>query len=402
MNSNTQKYWSFRDELSIEEGILLKGECIVVPATLRTHYLSRVHEGHPGINRCQQRARSSIFWPGINQHISDMVERCAPCQEHRKSQQREPMEPMDVPNIPWHTLGTDMFHHDGNDYLIICDYFSKYPIVQQMRSTSSHAVAQVTSRTLSMFGLANTIVSDNGPQFIGQAYQELLQKHNIEHVTSSPHHPRGHGFIERQIQTVKSVIKKDSKDIDSALLSLRTTPSGPDSLSPAERLFRRKIQGNLPIYTRGPSDDTSREKGERKRAENQHRYDQHAKPLPELALNSAIYYQDPAKRTWSPGMIVGYGPEPRSYTIQSSRSGKFLRRNRQLIRPRKVDENEGYIAVSPARCTPTTAELPRASTPSTPSANVETTLPRAPPEHQAQVRRSTRPSVPPKRLIKEM
>ena len=38
-----------------------------------------------------------------------------------------------------------------------------------------------------------------------------------------------------------------------------------------------------------------------------------------------------------PGVIVGFGPEPRSYTLKCNTTGRMLRRNRQLLRPRHVD-----------------------------------------------------------------
>ena len=39
-------YWDFRDELSKDEGLLLKGPSLIIPAALRENYLQRLHEGH--------------------------------------------------------------------------------------------------------------------------------------------------------------------------------------------------------------------------------------------------------------------------------------------------------------------------------------------------------------------
>ena len=59
-----------------------------------------------------------------------------------------------------------------------------------------------------MFGYPNRIISDNGPQFIGQEYQVMIRKYGIAHVTSSPHHPKSHGFIERMVRSVKGLFTK--------------------------------------------------------------------------------------------------------------------------------------------------------------------------------------------------
>ena len=88
VHKDLQPYWSFRDELSVEDGIILKGEQVIIPAILRQEYLNVIHEGHQGITRCQQRAKSSVYWPGINKDIVEMTETCQLCQKHQVSTER--------------------------------------------------------------------------------------------------------------------------------------------------------------------------------------------------------------------------------------------------------------------------------------------------------------------------
>ena len=42
-------YWNFRDELSVEDGLLPKGSRLLIPSTLRSKTLEQIHEGHQGI-----------------------------------------------------------------------------------------------------------------------------------------------------------------------------------------------------------------------------------------------------------------------------------------------------------------------------------------------------------------
>ena len=58
-------YWNFRDELSEADGVLLKGERLIIPSCLRHDILQRIHMGHMGITKCTQRAREVVFWPGM-------------------------------------------------------------------------------------------------------------------------------------------------------------------------------------------------------------------------------------------------------------------------------------------------------------------------------------------------
>ena len=335
-------YWSYRDQLSIDNGLIVKGPQIVIPHILRNEYLQRIHSAHQGITRCQQRARNSVYWPGINDEIEAIVQGCGRCQTYRKSLPKETLIPIvpEIPNVPWHTIGTDMFEVDGKDYLVIADYHSKFPIVEQIKSKGSPATAKFTRKMFGLFGNPNTIISDNGGAFIGPEYKEMVEELGIVHTTSSPKHSKSHGFIEAMVAVTKSLIRKSPSDTDQAILAYRTTPLGPGIPSPAELFFNRKIGSNLPIRCKGFASDIVRDKISAENRKSEEHYNQHAHELPELKLGQQIFYQDAAKRSWCPGVIVGIGPEPRSYTVECSITGRTLRRNRQLTRPRSVTFKE--------------------------------------------------------------
>ena len=60
----TRPYWNYRDEISCYEGLMFKGDRIIVPHSLRPEILQRIHTAHLGIEKCRARARSAVFWPG--------------------------------------------------------------------------------------------------------------------------------------------------------------------------------------------------------------------------------------------------------------------------------------------------------------------------------------------------
>ena len=55
-----QKYWTFHEELMIEDGLILKGMRIVIPDEKREEILKQIHEGHLGFNKCQMRAKETV------------------------------------------------------------------------------------------------------------------------------------------------------------------------------------------------------------------------------------------------------------------------------------------------------------------------------------------------------
>ena len=87
------EYWNQRDELSIEEGLIFRGQKIVIPKSLRAEMLKQVHTGHLGVTKTLERAKNNIFWPDMTKEIQDYVLHCEVCLTHRDSNAKEPLMP---------------------------------------------------------------------------------------------------------------------------------------------------------------------------------------------------------------------------------------------------------------------------------------------------------------------
>jgi len=66
-------YFDYRDELSVQDGIVLRGERVVIPSSMRADMKRRIHAGHLGINSCLRRARDVVFWPGMSSEIRQFI-----------------------------------------------------------------------------------------------------------------------------------------------------------------------------------------------------------------------------------------------------------------------------------------------------------------------------------------
>lgn len=88
--------------------------------------------------------------------------KCETCIKHHYKQAREPMLLANLPTAPWQKVGTDLFHMHGKDYLLVIDYCSNFPEVEQLSNTNGH---YTLVKFFARHGIPQYVVSDNGPQY---------------------------------------------------------------------------------------------------------------------------------------------------------------------------------------------------------------------------------------------
>ena len=71
-----RRYWDFRDKLSTDDGILLKGLRLIIPGELQEEYLSHLYECHLSANQVQENAKQHMYWTGIDADIEDYTKQC--------------------------------------------------------------------------------------------------------------------------------------------------------------------------------------------------------------------------------------------------------------------------------------------------------------------------------------
>lgn len=172
------------------------------------------------------------------------MQNCRECAE-QSSNKREPLITTPLPDYPWQLIGTDLFELDKCQYLLVVDYFSRYPEVIKLNSTTSSQVIAVLKTIFARHGIPETVRSDNGPQYSSQEFARFASSYGFSHVTSSPRYPQSNGQVERMVQTIKQMLKK-SPDPHIAVLSYRATPHPWCGYSPAELCMGRRIRTAVP------------------------------------------------------------------------------------------------------------------------------------------------------------
>ena len=86
-------YWPLRNDISIQDGLVLLGSRVIVPESLRGNILQEIYRGHPSIEKWRLGAKPCVCWPGIYKEIEHLANSCCVCQKYHNSQQKEPMIP---------------------------------------------------------------------------------------------------------------------------------------------------------------------------------------------------------------------------------------------------------------------------------------------------------------------
>ena len=127
--------------------------------------MRRLHDGHQGITKTRANVASSVWWPGISQDITKVVQNCATCEKYRR-ERIEPMKGTEFPDRPWSRIGVDFFQHKDKHYLLAVDYFSRdVKICLVSKDVNSSQTILQLKRIFRRHGIPYILFTDNGSQF---------------------------------------------------------------------------------------------------------------------------------------------------------------------------------------------------------------------------------------------
>ena len=318
----------------------MKGDRIVIPKSLRKDMLHRVHYSHLGIEKCKQRARDVIFWPGMCSEIEKLIQGCLVCQEKQNANAKEPLLPRKIPERPWQVVASDLFSLEKVNYVIVVDYYSRFFEIERLKDTLSSTVVKKTKAIFSRHGIPEELVSDNGPQFISQEYKQFTSEWDIVHTTSSPEYPQSNGLAEKAVQTAKNILQKainDKKDPYLCLLEYRNTPVD-NFASPAQLLMSRSLRSILPVLRKKLEPNPPlKSKVVNKRKLMQQRqvkyYNKGSKELKPFKSGDKVRVKQKDGK-WEKAVVSKLDRTPRSYHVRTE-DGGIYRRNRRVLRESK-------------------------------------------------------------------
>lgn len=104
-----KSYWEMQDELTVEQGLLLKNHKLIIPTSMRRLIIEKIHHSHQGVEKSKKVARDIFFCPGMARQIEDVVAKCEICNRYRNQNPKESMKGHAKPSLPWQKIATDFF-----------------------------------------------------------------------------------------------------------------------------------------------------------------------------------------------------------------------------------------------------------------------------------------------------
>jgi len=281
----TKALWQQWPRLVVRDGILyrrfeqLDGRVtklqLVVPFKLRRQMFCAVHEGvtggHMGRRRTEHQLQSRAYWPGWTGDVRRFLKMCDPCaQYHRggppKLATLKPFLAGDVfETVSIDVTGPHPRSRHGNVYMLtIMDHFSKWADAFPVTNHTAATVARVLfNRVFVYLGMPLRILSDQGPEFESNLFQELCRWMNIEKVRTTPYKASTNGMVERYHRTLNSILAKmistNQRDwcerVPTAAAAYRASVHEATGFSPNFIVFGRENRMPIDLLCGCPPDD---------------------------------------------------------------------------------------------------------------------------------------------------
>lgn len=246
------------DEITItSDGLIMRGSRLILPEALHTRALMIAHEGHQGITKTKSLLRTKVWFPGMDKMTEETIGDCLACQLNSSSQ-AQPLNMTQMPEKAWDYLAIDFYGPlpNGKELLVIMDECSRFPIVEEVNTTSSEHVLPKLDSAFSMLGIPSELKSDNGPPFNGQKFTDFTDYYGIKHRKVTPEHPMANGLAENFMKNLGKVIRSSKVEnrswrqaMNEFLRNYRSTPHSSTGVAPATLLFGENRTNRLPTIS---------------------------------------------------------------------------------------------------------------------------------------------------------
>ena len=252
------EYGKVFGELMILDGLILRGETLVVPPKLRADMIALAHETHGlGVSRMVRLLRERVWFPRLASMTKEYIGSCLPCSAAVGDNPPAPIIMQEMVEIPWQVLAADYKGPIGgtNGYYIhvLVDCYSRYPEIAMMKSTSFEKLKPKLDKIWARHGVPDTITHDGGPPYTSHEWLRYAEQVGFRSSRCTPEHPQANGMAERMMASLVKVThaalaeKADPKAaVHKYMAFVRATPHSSTATAPSELLMGRRLKLKIP------------------------------------------------------------------------------------------------------------------------------------------------------------
>lgn len=171
--------------------------------------------GHCGFHRMINRIRAKYKWKGMLNDVKNYIKQCQSCQINKTSRitYKSPMEITSTSSKPFEKLSMDIvgplpLTEDGHKYILTMqDDLTKFSNAIPISNREADTIADEFVRFISMFGIPQSILTDQGSNFTSNLMKEVSKLLKIKQIFTTAYHPQSNGALERSHSTLNDYLK---------------------------------------------------------------------------------------------------------------------------------------------------------------------------------------------------
>ena len=223
---------------------------------------------HPGASRTEATIRDNFSWRNLRSTVTSFVKNCPECQRFKTNRKHYGhLPPADPTFTPWETVALDLsgpYHASFENctlsllVLTVIDIATRWIEIVRLHDKRSETVALAFDRIwMSCYPRPLFAIFDQGSEFIGFEFQELLDSLGILKSPTTIKNPQANAIIERVHGTMHNMtrtfnlrsitVDTESPDdpfdgiLSSISYALRATHQTSLSASPGQLVFGRDM-----------------------------------------------------------------------------------------------------------------------------------------------------------------
>ena len=196
---------------------------LAVPQSMVYATLAAFHDdlGHVSAERVYNMLYERAYWPNFNGDIHKYVLQCKVCAARRANKNKAPLEQPPPPTGPQQKVSIDLYGPlprcivTGATYILSAvDHFSGYVNLYPLPNKTTDAVCDTILRQhVPQHGVPLYFLSDNGGEFMSNAFARLTSTLHVRHLHTTAYHPQANSKVESFHRFLGNVLAKITRDL---------------------------------------------------------------------------------------------------------------------------------------------------------------------------------------------